>query len=307
MALIPGRLSWQEIALTQAGVITIRDAVAAGLPRTEIRARLTENRWRQPYRGVLVTDLAPPADPQRLWAALQAIGPDAVLAGGCAAALAGLAGHPTEPITVLVPAPRRVNAPPGIQVRHSARLDTTEIDALRLPRCTTPSRSVVDMAEWAPTRAQARRSVVDAVLQGVVSLGGLRAALARRGPISRRTLIAETLDVLESDAPRLTEIRLRRLEELHDLPAAHCSVDGPAGEPASRLRVCFEPWPVRAQIATTVTEPLTRCGPGDELVVLLPARLLRQAPDEAATLLTGALRERGWVPPRRDAPAAIAS
>jgi hypothetical protein len=307
MAHIPGRLSWQEIATAQAGVITIRDAIAAGITRTEIRQHLAEGRWRQPFRGVLVTDLTPTVGPQHLWAVVQAVGPDAVLAGACAASLAGLVGHPAEPVTVLVPTVRRATAPPGVRLRHSARLEITEIDPLRLPRRTTPSRSMIDMAEWADSRPRARAVIADAVLQGVVTHRELREALSRRGPISRRTLIAETLDLLEADAPRLAELRFRRLEQLHDLPAGSYTVDGPAHEPTSRLRVRFESWRVQAEVGSTVPEPVTERLLGGELVVRLPARLLRQAPDQAVALVTGALRERGWVPPARRTAAALAS
>ncbi len=218
MAHNPGRLSWQEIATTQAGVITIRDAVAAGIPRTEIRRRLNDGRWRQPFRGVLITDLVPTAGPQHLWAVVQAIGPDAVLAGGCAAALTGLVGYDTQPVTVLVPADRRVSAPPGVLLRHSARLQITEIDPLRLPRRTTPTRSMIDMAEWPMSRALAQDLLADAVHQRIATVRGLREALSRRGPISRRTLITETLD---RAAPGATTRQLpgRRAARRADLPA----------------------------------------------------------------------------------------
>ncbi|WP_035921052.1 type IV toxin-antitoxin system AbiEi family antitoxin domain-containing protein [Frankia sp. QA3] len=307
MAHNPGRLSWQEIATTQAGVITIRDAVAAGITRTEIRRRLNDGRWRQPFRGVLITDLTPSAGTQHLWAAVQAIGPDAVLAGGCAAALAGLVGYDAQPVTVLVPADRRVSAPPGVLLRHSARLEITEIDPLRLPRRTTPARSVIDMAEWAASRALAQDLLGDAVRQRIVTIRGLREALSRRGPISRRTLITETLDRLGEDAPHLTEIMFRRIERRRELPPAGYGVDGPADEPTSRLTVRYEPWRVRVEIGSVVGESVTQGGHGQDILVRLPARLLRTAPDDAAAIVAGALRERGWVPPADRPHRALAS
>ncbi|MCM3924273.1 type IV toxin-antitoxin system AbiEi family antitoxin domain-containing protein [Frankia sp. AiPs1] len=309
MAHNPGRLSWQEIATPQAGVITIRDAVAAGITRTEIRRRLDDGRWRQPFRGVLITDVSPATGPQHLWAAVQAIGPDAVLAGGCAAALAGLVGHDPQPVTVLVPADRRVSAPPGVLLRHSARLRSSEIDPLRLPRRTTPARSLIDMAEWAASRAVAQDVLADAVRQRIVSVRGLREALSRRGPISRRTLITETLDRLGADAPHLTEIMFRRIERRRELPPAGYRVEGPADEPTSRLSVRYEPWRVRVEVAVepTAHQPVTQRGPGQDILVRLPAHLLRTAPDDAAELVAGVLRERGWVPPTDRPQQALAS
>ncbi|WP_235825990.1 type IV toxin-antitoxin system AbiEi family antitoxin domain-containing protein [Candidatus Frankia alpina] len=307
MAHNPGRLSWQEIATTQAGVITIRDAVTAGIPRTEIRRRLNDGRWRQPFRGVLITDLVPTAGPQHLWAVVQAIGPDAVLAGGCAAALAGLVGYDTQPVTVLVPADRRVSAPPGVLLRHSARLQITEIDPLRLPRRTTPTRSMIDMAEWAVSRALAQDLLADAVHQRIATVRGLREALSRRGPISRRTLITETLDRLGADAPHLTEIMFRRIERRQELPPASYRVEGQPDEPTSRLTVRYEPWRVRVEVESTASQPVAQGGPGQDTLVRLPARLLRTAPDDAAAIVAGALRERGWVPPTARPHQALAS
>ncbi|WP_235949053.1 type IV toxin-antitoxin system AbiEi family antitoxin domain-containing protein [Candidatus Frankia alpina] len=307
MAHNPGRLSWQEIATTQAAVITIRDAVAAGIPRTEIRRRLNDGRWRQPFRGVLITGLVPTAGPQHLWAVVQAIGPDAVLAGGCAAALAGLVGYDTQPVTVLVPADRRVSAPPGVLLRHSARLQITKIDPLRLPRRTTPTRSMIDMAEWAVSRALAQDLLADAVHQRIATVRGLREALSRRGPISRRTLITETLDRLGADAPHLTEIMFRRIERRQELPPASYRVEGPPDEPTSRLTVRYEPWRVRVEVESTASQPVAQGGPGQDTLVRLPARLLRTAPDDAAAIVAGALRERGWVPPTARPHQALAS
>ncbi|WP_243407541.1 hypothetical protein [Frankia canadensis] len=307
MAHNPGRLSWQEIATTQAGVITMRDALATGLTRTEIRARLAAGGWHQPFRGVLVTDVSDARGPQHLWAAVQAIGPGAVLAGASAASLAGLVGYEREPVTVLVPTPRRATAPPGVLLRHSARLDLTEVDPLRLPRRTTPSRSVIDMAEWAPSRPLAQAIIVDAVHQGVVTLRGLQAALTRRGPITRRTLVADCLDRLGADAPHLTGLAFHHLARAHGLPTGSVAVEGPADEPMSRLRVRYESWRVQVEVAAGVARPGLQRTSGGALLVRLPPSALRQQPTEAAGLVAAALRQQGWPHPLREISATLAS
>jgi hypothetical protein len=307
MAHTPGRLSWQEIATAQAGVITLRDAIAAGLTRTEIRARLAAGTWREPFRGVLVTDLTDGRGPQRLWAAAQAVGPDAVLAGASAASLSGLVGYTAEPVTILLPTLRRVTAPQGVVLRRSARLDHAEVDPLHVPRRTTPSRSVIDMAEWAESRAQARAVLLDAVHQGVVTLSGLRTALSRRGPITRRTLIADVIDALDADAPRLTEITFRHLAQAHGLPAGSVEVAGPADEPMSRLRIRYESWQVQVEIALGVPEPITLCTAAGELLVRLSPSVLRRGPQDAAGLVAAALHRRGWARGRPGAGAVLAS
>lgn len=201
MASNPGRLSWQEIAAVQAGAITVREAVGAGVARTEIRRRVAEGSWRQPLRGVLVTDTAPPSLRQRLWCAVLAVGRDAVLGGSAAATLDGLRGFERDPIVVLVPAGRRVTRVDGLVIRHTARLQAHDLHSSHLPVHTAPGRSVVDMAEWAPGREEALGVLTEAIRQGFVTARTLRDAIRRRGPITRRTLVVETLDDIGRATP----------------------------------------------------------------------------------------------------------
>jgi hypothetical protein len=195
-----GLVSWEETAGPQRGVITVAAALGSGMSRSEIRWRLTTGRWQQPMRDVLVTHPGPISRIEWMWCAVESIGRDAVLGGASAACLDGLCGYEEQQITVLVPADRRITPRPGVVVRRTARLQRSDIQPLRLPRRTRLPRSLIDMAEWAPRREDACALLVAAVEQRVVSVGALRLAVRLRGPISRRTLISETLDDLEAAA-----------------------------------------------------------------------------------------------------------
>ncbi|WP_018501619.1 hypothetical protein [Frankia discariae] len=291
MAPSPGRSSWRKIADLQSGVISERDAIAAGVTRAEIRARVADGTWRRPAHGVLVTaaTTAPPRV-QRAWAALLAGGPNAVLGGSTAAALDGLVGHDDEVVTVLVPPGRRGRPVVGVAFRHTARLALADVHRARLPPRTAPARSVVDMAEWCGGRDAARVVISDALLQGFVTIEAMHRALARRGPISRRTLIADTLDELGHRTPRMLSLRYTQLEAAFGLPAGRVlapptrSPDAPTG----RLDVWYGPWRLLVRVGQPGPRRPRTAG---RRILPIGVEQLWQAPAETAALVAAALRE----------------
>ncbi|CUU59870.1 Transcriptional regulator, AbiEi antitoxin, Type IV TA system [Parafrankia irregularis] len=290
----PGRLPWQEIADLQSGVISERDAIGAGLTRADIRARVTAGTWRQPAPGVLITTAAGPALVQRAWAGLLAGGQGAVLGGATAAELDGLVDHDDEVVTVLVP-PERRNAPvPGVAFRRTARLTPADVHRARLPPRTVPARSVVDLAEWSGDRGAARTVVVDALGQGFVTVEAMRRALARRGPIIRRTLIGETLDDQSRRTPKLLSRLYRQIEIAFSLPTGQTVAVGSPDLPTGRLDVWYRPWRVLVRVG--------RPGPArvlstTKVVLTVPTEHLWETPEEVAALVGAALRERAPIRP----------
>ncbi|CAI7975558.1 conserved hypothetical protein [Frankia sp. Hr75.2] len=308
MAPSPGRFSWREIADLQSGVISEHDAMAAGLTRADIRARVADGTWRQPARGVLVTATATPPLAQQAWAALLAGGPNAVLGGSTAAALDGLVGHGDEVVTVLVPPGRRGTPVAGVVFRRTARLAPADVHRARLPPRTAPARSVVDMAEWCSGRDGARAVISDALLQGFVTIEAMRRALARRGPISRRTLIADTLDELNRRTPRMLSLRYKQLEAAFGLPPCRALATPSPDVPTGRLDVWYGPW----RLLVRVGQPgPRRPRPAGRRILTVRVEQLWQAPAETAALVAAALREqvpteaadRPAVPPGPDEPA----
>ena len=315
----------------QCGVITVRDAMAAGLPRGEIRRRLANGSWQQPVRGVLVTDPGPLSPLRRAWCAVLAVGPDAVLAGSAAAAVDGLTGYEHDPPTVLIPAGRQVDhrrRVPGVVIRRTARLAQADLHPVHLPRRTAPARSAIDMAEWAPGRDEARAALRAAVAQGVTTVAEVRAALTRRGPISRRTLIVETLDDLERVTPRSLALLYQHIEDAFGLPRGRPLLPDRPDAPLGRLDVWYGPWRLLVRLDATGggaaggravsggpagggpvggaarMVPRARL-PADDAVAStpsaaagrllpVPADLLWAAPGRLAALVADALAEQGW-------------
>ena len=115
-----------EIARWQAGAISRRQLLDAGLTSKLIARRLMRGRWQQLYWGVYAVFTGPPPRETWLWAAVLRAGPGAVLSHLTAAELHGLLDAPAEAIFVTVPATRRI-ATAGIIVRTSwpARCATT--------------------------------------------------------------------------------------------------------------------------------------------------------------------------------------
>ncbi|MDT3440040.1 MULTISPECIES: hypothetical protein [unclassified Pseudofrankia] len=234
------------LAAGRAGVLTVKEALAAGLTRAEIRRRVDSGYW-QLYSGdVVVTQPGPLTLIQRLWCALVSIGPDALLGGSSAAALGGLRGCEEPWLTVLLASGRRVTPRPGVRIRATARLGDEDLHLDSWPPRTALPRSVVDMAEWAPSHDEARRILALAVASGIVESDEVRSALARRGPISRRQVISDALDDLDADAPWVPDLLYQRIEDRFGLPPGRRG--RPDSRGAGRLDVCYEPWRVHVEL-----------------------------------------------------------
>jgi predicted transcriptional regulator of viral defense system len=111
-----------EIACWQAGAVSRRQLLDAGINAKMIAKRLKRGRWQPLYRGVYAVFTGPPARDTWLWAAVLRAGPGAVLSHLTAAELHGLIDTPAVAIFVTVPSTRRISTP-GIVVRMSARVD----------------------------------------------------------------------------------------------------------------------------------------------------------------------------------------
>ncbi|WP_076816203.1 type IV toxin-antitoxin system AbiEi family antitoxin domain-containing protein [Pseudofrankia asymbiotica] len=315
------------LAAGRAGVLTVKEALAAGLTRAEIRRRV-DSGWWQLYPGdVVVTQPGPLTLIQRLWCALVSIGPDALLGGSSAAALGGLRGCEEPWLTVLLASGRRVTPRPGVRIRATARLGDEDLHLDSWPPRTALPRSVVDMAEWAPSHDEARRILALGVASGIVESDEVRSALARRGPISRRQVISDALDDLDADAPWVPDLLHQRIEERFGLPPGRRV--RPDSRGAGRLDIHYEPWRVHVElgmiaatgIRTAAVPPAPSTVPGSRggrvarsvpagiqmvahpgqtgrwaghLVVRVPIRILREEPDRVGAAVASALRQRGW-------------
>jgi hypothetical protein len=88
--------SQRDLLELQQGVITRRQALAAGLTEKAIVVRLQGERWQRLQAGVYATFSGEPPRTAVLWAAVLRAGPGAVLSHQTAAELYGLADAPAR-------------------------------------------------------------------------------------------------------------------------------------------------------------------------------------------------------------------
>ncbi len=136
-----------EIAQSQAGVISRKQLLDAGLSAQLIIRRVERQRWQQLYRGVYAVFSGPPPRQAWLWAAVLRAGPGAVLSHLSAAELHGLLDTPAEAIFVTVPSTRRISAS-GLVVRTSWRISEATQPGRQPPR-TSVEETVLDLAQLA--------------------------------------------------------------------------------------------------------------------------------------------------------------
>jgi hypothetical protein len=316
-----------RLAPERDGVLTMKEAAAAGFSRAEIRRRVDAGAWRLYAGDVLVTRPGPLTLIQRLWCALVSIGADAMLGGASAAALGGLRGCGEPWLTVILASGRRVTPRPGVKIRATARLGEDDLHRDAWPPRTALPRSLIDMAEWAASGDEARTVLALAVASGIVETDEIRAALARRGPIARRQLVGDALDDLDEGAPWVPDLLYRRVTARHGLPPATRGRAEPRAPGHLDLR--YEPWRVRVEVGPVAAPgirtaadlttgdgpvaagargpfgvpvgwPVTRAGRarGDWLVLRVPLRLLREEPERVGAAVAATLRQRGWSAPR---------
>jgi predicted transcriptional regulator of viral defense system len=112
----------KELAGWQAGAISRRQLLDAGLTAKMIDGRLNRGHWQVLHRGVYAVFSGPPSRETQLWAAVLRAGDGAVLSHQSAAELHGLIDSPAGAIYLTVPASRRVTSP-GLVIRISGRID----------------------------------------------------------------------------------------------------------------------------------------------------------------------------------------
>lgn len=204
-----------RLAAGQRGVVTRRQALAAGVGAGAIRDRLRRGALHPLHRGVYLVGHPVPAPLALEQAALLAAGPSAVLVRRTAAALWRLTDPPPA-VEVLV-AGRQARARAGLVIRRTvsplAASDLRRIDGLPV---TSPARTVVDLAGELDG-ARLERLVHEAQVRRLASPQAVRAALDRAGPVRgaaglRRILEAARPGVTRSEAERLLTRILRGAE-----------------------------------------------------------------------------------------------
>lgn len=207
----------------QAGVITIGQAVSAGMTARAVRDQVRAGRWQVLHRGVYTTFTGPLTRMSELWGVVLRAGPGAVLSHQTAAELWGLLNAPNAVIHVAVPHdsnPERRGPIPGVVVHRSRSLQRATHPALRPPR-TRVEDTVLDLIDGARNFDEAYAWITRAIGRRRTTAVRIEAALAARPRIQRRPDVELALGYARNGVLSVLELRyVRGVERAHGLPPA---------------------------------------------------------------------------------------
>lgn len=140
------RPSSDDLLDAQAGLLTRRQALAAGVSAGEIDERVRTRRWRPVHPRVYLVRAGAPRPLVDSWAALLRAGAGAVLSGPVAAWWHGLLDEPPTVLDVVVPpAGRRARPRAGLRL-HCRALEPVDVTVRHGLPMTALARTVLDAA-----------------------------------------------------------------------------------------------------------------------------------------------------------------
>jgi hypothetical protein len=222
----------REIARFQGGVVTRKQALAAGLSTGAIVSKLKYARWRRLYRGVYATFTGPVNREARLWAAVLYAGKGAELSHETAAELHGLTDRPALLVHVTVPVSRRVQPAPGLVIHLSARARNACFPPGVLPR-TFVEDTVLDLIHAADDFDDVCGWVTRAFGRQLTGEGPLLATMSQRRKLRWRAELGGLVRAAAGGTHSVLEFRYDRdVERAHGLPPAERQV--PFAKPDGR-------------------------------------------------------------------------
>lgn len=215
----PPRVDVRGLLELQAGVVSRRQALAAGLAPHDVRRLVRRREWAAVHPGVYVDHTGPLTWLQRAWAGVLFAAP---------AALCHISALRTDDpiIHVAIDRARHVVAPGGVRIHHLGDFDRKVQWNLAPPRVRV-EEAVIDVAAEAGDDITAIATVADAVQARRTTAARLLDALERRTRIARRPLLRSVLtDVANGTHSALEHGYLTRVERPHGLPRAGRQVVG---------------------------------------------------------------------------------
>lgn len=205
----------------QAGVISRRQALAAGVSPSAIASKLAQGLWQRIHPGVYYTFTGEVTREARLWAAVLYAGPGALLSHESAAEVLGLTSRRSLVIQVTVPASRRVKAPQGVAVHYSS-FDYPRWRPLRgVPPSTFYADTIIDLAAAAENLDDVVAWVSRGITGNFAREAELKAAARARSRFRWRDRIDEVVEQVAGGSHFPLEFRYDRdVERAHGLPAA---------------------------------------------------------------------------------------
>lgn len=193
----------------QDGVITLEQAVGAGMTAAAVSRRVKSGEWRRLCTGVYLRADRAVTAAVSLRAAVYAAGPGAVACGPSAAWWHGLLDRPPQQQWITIPTSRSVRGRDGVRIRRRD-LDWVDTSASRQLRVTGLPLSVLEAA----VELRDGSVLMDRALQRHTSLLALEAVhqrhLGRRGSAAAGLLLRAAGEGGASEAERMLHRLLRR-------------------------------------------------------------------------------------------------
>jgi very-short-patch-repair endonuclease len=250
--------SVNELATRQHGVVSRRQLRALGISDSSIEKAVIGRRLHPGFRGTFGVGLAPAGNRARMMAAVLACGRGAVVSHLTAAHLLGL--RDPLPASIEVIAPRASGRGiDGIRRRHVPLPNGSEAGQCEAIPCTSPSRTIVDLAGILSERSL-RRTVERAAVLRMLDAPSIERSLSerrRRGAPTLRAILSPWRSSgsvqsvrLAKDPPHLRselETRLFALIRASDLPTPACNHRIAVGDGNATLEVDFL-WPTQSLV-----------------------------------------------------------
>ena len=273
----------QEIAAGQAGVVSRRQLLRAGVPGSTITSRIACRLWQPVYPGVYATFSGTVAWEPRLWAVVLYAGSGALLSHETAAELLGITDRRCPVIHVVVPGNRRVRSPQGVRVHYSAHDYPRWRPQRGVPPHTFFAETVIDLVAASGNLDDVVAWISRGIARNLVGSAQLKMAVAARRRFRWHGEIDAIIERVASGSHFPLEFRYERdVERAHGLPAAtrqaqFVKTDGTMG---FRDR-CYEQYGLIVELDGRQFHPAEQHGQD-------------QARDNEAVATTGATLRYGW-------------
>jgi hypothetical protein len=226
----------------QAGLVTRRQALAAGLTRTTIARQLRRGKWVAVHEGVYVGHNGPLSWLERAWAAVLWAEP-AALSHDSARRVAegpGRRDRDDAVVHLAVGPDRRLHPPPGVVVHRTRGLDGRVQWSLGPPRVRY-HEAVLDLAAEAADDLAAIAVLAQACGSRRTTADKLLAALGDRRRVARRAwLVGVLTDVAQGTCSVLEHGYLDRVERPHGLPEGRRQKPRPTSGGGTLQDVAYE-------------------------------------------------------------------
>jgi hypothetical protein len=218
--------SVERLIKDQDGLISRRQALAAGLAPHRIERRLRRREWARVHEGVFINHTGELTWQQRAWAAVLWAWPAALSHDSALRALdgPGKKGRDDGLIHVAIAVERRVVAPDGVRVHRMAHF-AGRVQWNKHPPRIRFEQAVIDTAADAATDQDAIGVLADAVNARRTTAARLSSYLGERVRVARREWLAGILaDVQSGICSVLEQGYLDRIERAHGLPVGERQV-----------------------------------------------------------------------------------